>query len=688
VRRLPLFTLVLWAAASTARADEGMWTFNNFPTDAVQKKYGFRATPEWLDSVRLASARLAGGCSASFVSPDGLVMTNHHCARECLEQLSTAKRNYARDGFYARTQPEEPRCPTMEVNRLTQIRDVTQDVQQATQGLEGEKFEQAQRAVFARLEGQCATSADLRCEVVTLYQGGRYDLYQYQRMQDVRLVFAPETAIAFFGGDPDNFEFPRYDFDVSFVRVYQDGKPARIDPYFRWSKEGAKAGQLTFVSGNPGNTSRLDTTAQLAYQRDFALPERLMWLGELRGQLQVFSQRGPEFARTAEGLLFGVENSYKALRGRRAALVDEKFWTQLVNRERELRSKVDANAQMKQQYGGAWDAIAQAQEKLKPLRKELRMLEQGAGTGSQLFGYARTLVRVADEQKKPNEQRLPEFTESNKPAVEQELTSPAPVYPALEQLVLTFYLTKLREELSPDSPVVKQVLGKDSPEAVAKRVVLGSQLGTVAARKKLYAGGAESVAASKDPMIVLARTLDGPARAIRQKFENEVESVLKRNSELIGRARFAVYGTNIYPDATFTPRLSYGSVQGYVHDGKKVEPFTYFAGLYERATGEDPFKLPPSWVKAKPKLEPKTPMNYVTTNDIIGGNSGSPVINQDREIVGIIFDGNIQSLGGDYGFDESVNRAVAVHSEGLREGLGKVYGAERLLKELGLTPAP
>ncbi|MBJ6759597.1 S46 family peptidase [Myxococcaceae bacterium JPH2] len=684
--RRPLLLVLIPLVAATARADEGMWTFNNFPTEAVQKKYGFQATPEWLGQVRLASARLAGGCSGSFVSPQGLVMTNHHCARECIEQLSTAKRDYTRDGFLARTLADERRCPTMEVNRLLEIRDVTQDVQQATRGLEGEKFEQAQRAVFAKLEGECAQSAALRCEVVTLYQGGRYDLYKYQRMQDVRLVFAPEEGIAFFGGDPDNFEFPRYDFDTSFVRVYEDGKPARTEPYFRWSPHGVKEGQLTFVSGNPGSTSRLDTLAELAYQRDFALPERLFWLAELRGQLTQFARRGPEFARTSEGLLFGVENSYKALRGRRAALVDERFWEQLAQRERELRDKVNANPQWKQQYGGAWDAIAQAQDKLRPMRKPLRMLEQGAGSGSDLFAHARALVRATEEQKKPNEQRLREYTESKRPALEQELMSTAPVHPQVEELTLAFYLSKLREELSPDSPVVRQVLGNEAPEAMAARLVKGTRLGSPEVRKQLYEGGAAAVAASKDPMIVLARELDGPAREVRRTYENEVESVLKRNSELIGQARFAVYGTRIYPDATFTPRLSYGSVQGYTEDGKQVAPFTDVAGLYARATGQPPFKLPPSWVKAKPTLNPKTPMNYVTTNDIIGGNSGSPVINQDLQIVGLVFDGNIQSLGGDYGFDAAVNRTVAVDSEILAEGLAKVYGAQRLVKELGISP--
>ncbi|WP_233595995.1 MULTISPECIES: S46 family peptidase [Corallococcus] len=677
--------LAALAAPLFARADEGMWTFNHFPSDAVAKKYGFKPTQAWLDTVRLGSARLTEGCSGSFVSPDGLVMTNHHCAHNCIAQLSTAKKDLSKDGFVARTPADEPRCPTMEVNRLTDIRDVTKDVQGATQGLQGEAFEDAQRAVFARLETACATRDDLRCEVVTLYQGGRYDLYTYERMQDVRLVFAPETAIAAFGGDPDNFEFPRYDLDVSFMRVYRDGKPARTEPYFRWSKGGPKDGAVTFVPGNPGSTSRMNTLAQLAYQRDHSLPENLFWRSELRGRLQEFARRGPEFARMSEERLFELENAIKSMKGGREALVEPAFWAQLSDNERALRAKVGQDAKLQQQYGDAWDASAKAMDTLKTFRRELRMLEQVAGMGSQLFDVAATLVRATEEAGKPNEQRLPEFSEANRPATEQFLFNPAPMYPALEELVLGFYLTRLREDLSPDHPAVKAVLGKDSPEVVAKRAVRGSQLQTVAVRRKLLAGGTAAIAASKDPMVILARTLDGPAREVRKRYENEVAAVLKRNGERIGHARFDLYGTAVAPDATFTPRLSYGSVQGYTANGKQVAPFTTVAGLYMRATGQEPFKLPPSWLRAKAKLPPETPLNFVTSNDIVGGNSGSPILDAQAEIVGLAFDGNIQSLGGDYGFDAAVNRAVAVDSRGIEAALRQVYGAERLLKELGLS---
>ncbi|MFY0569637.1 S46 family peptidase [Archangium lansingense] len=679
-RLLPILFLL---TAGLARADEGMWTFNNFPSDLVKARYGFAPSQEWLTKVRLSSARIAGGCSASFVSPTGLVMTNHHCVRDCVQQLSTPQRDFIVKGFYATTAPQERACPGMEVNKLTEITDVTDAMTKATQGKEGAAFRDAQRAEIARLEKECATAPDVRCDVVTLYQGGMYNLYKYQRFQDVRLVFAPEEAIAFFGGDPDNFEFPRYDYDVSFVRVYQDGKPAKMDNWLRWSSKGAQPGELTFVAGHPGGTSRLLTGEQLRYQRDYALPERLFQLAQLRGLLDEFQQRGPEFTRISNSLKFGVENAYKAMVGRREALVDRDFFAKKLDEEQKLRDWVKADPERQKRYGQAWDNIARATDTLRTMRIRLRLLEQGAGTGSDLFGYARMLARSADERSKPNELRLEEFAEARKPELEQQLFSPAPVYPKLEEALLTFYLTKLREQLGPDEPVVKQVLGKQSPQALARKLLSGTRLASPQVRRQLYQGGPESLRASKDPMLELIRTLDGEARAIRKRYEEEVESVIDKNGELIARARFEAYGTSIYPDATFTLRLSFGQVKGYPDEGKMVEPFTRLAGLYERATGEDPFRLPPSWLQAKPRLDLQTPFNFVSSNDIIGGNSGSPIFNKDAEIVGIVFDGNIQSLGGEYGFDESVNRTVSVHSQGLLEGLRKVYNARRLLEELG-----
>lgn len=684
-----IVALALALAAGPALADEGMWTYDIFPSAKVQEAYGFAPTRAWLDEARLASARLANGCSASFVSPEGLVLTNHHCVHACVEHLSTAERDLVERGYLARSRAEELRCPAMEVNQLAKITDVTDRIARATKGKEGKAYAEALQAEIARLEKGCAKSDRVRCDVVTLYGGGQYHLYEYRRFQDVRLVFAPELASAFFGGDPDNFTFPRYNFDVAFLRVWEDGKPAKTRNWFRWSEKGAQEGELVFVSGHPGRTSRLLTVSQLEFERDVALPERLLYLAELRGILLEFGRRGPEQKRIALTDLFAVENSLKALRGRHEALLDPALFGQLAGRERELRRWVEQEPERKAAWGTAWDEIAEAQGRLRNLYDEYlyaegtgRVLRQPRGIMGDLFALARGLVRAAEERSKPDEKRLREFTDANLPALEAQLFSEAPIYPELEYVKLSFSLRKLREELGTDHPFVRKVLGKHAPEDLARQLVEGTKLADVSFRRSLYAGGAEAIAASTDPMIVLARTVDPDARAVRARYEQEVDAVQQRAGQQIARARFAALGTSTYPDATFTLRLSYGAVEGYEEKGERIAPITRVAGLYERATGSDPYALPPSWLRAKEKLDLDTPMNFASTNDIIGGNSGSPVINRNHEIVGLVFDGNIQSLGGEYGFDPATNRAVSVHSQVILEALDKVYGADSLLQEI------
>ena len=682
-----LLFLASLIGAAPALADEGMWTYNNFPAAKVKEKYGFEPTQEWLDKVRLASAKFGGGCSSSFVSPDGLVMTNHHCARGCIQQLSTAKKDFIANGFYAKTQAEELQCPALEVSQLVEITDVTEQLNTATKGLTGKAYSDTLKAEMARLEKACTTGANVRCDVVTLYQGGKYNLYKYERYQDVRLAFAPEHAIAFFGGDPDNFEFPRYDLDVTFVRAYKDGKPAKTPNYFKWSDKGAQEGELTFVTGHPGRTSRGLTVAQLEYLRDVGLPKQLFRFSEIRGLVSEFQNRGAEQKRISSNLLFGVENGLKATKGKHEQLVDKAFFAQKVAAEQELRKKVDADPKMKAKYGAAWDEIARAQDTYRNMRKEYESIE--GGFNSQLYGVARTLVRASEELTKPDTERLRGFNDANLPGLKNQLLSKAPIYPELEIAQLTFSLTKLREELGPDHPFVKKVLGKESPAALATRVVKGSKLTDPKVREQLFTGGKKAIEASKDSMIQLAALVDPDARAIRKTYEEQVEAVIRKNSELVAQAKFEVYGTGIYPDATGTLRLSFGSVKGYMEDGKQVAPITAMGDTFARHTGEEPFALPKSWLAAQKDLTATTPMNFVTTNDIIGGNSGSPVINKNAEVVGLVFDGNIQSLGGDYGFDESVNRTVSVHSDALIESLRKIYKADRILEELrpGSVPA-
>lgn len=669
-------------AAPLPAAAGGMWLFNDFPTERVKKQFGFTATKEWLDHVRLSSVRLAGGCSGSVVSPSGLVMTNHHCAERCIEQLSTGKKDFVKAGFYAKTDKDEVKCPEIEANQLVEITDVTAQVEGATKGKSGAEFNDAQKAEMSRLEKACATSDKVRCDVVSLYHGGRYHLYKYKRFQDVRLVFAPEQSIAFFGGDPDNFMFPRYDLDVSFLRIYEDDKPAKAEHFLAWSRDGAKAGDLAFTSGHPARTSRELTVAQLEYMRDVSLPALLLRLSFERGMLTQYSARGAEQARVAKGALFYVENAIKALKNQHAALGDPAVVHAKVAEERALRAWVDADPRRKAAWGAAWSTIEKAQAQARILREAYSTIEQGHGFESDLFERARGLVRLAEEKTKPNDQRLREYIDSKLPALKQRLLSTAPVYDEFETLKLASSLTYLREQLGTDHPFVKKVLGKETPGDVAARLVKGSKLGDPKVRKELFEGGQATIDASKDTMIVFAKLVDADARAIRKAYEDTVEAPVKTASELTAKARFAAYGTAQAPDATFTLRLSVGVVKGWDEGGKAVDPITTFGGAFDRATGKDPYALPDSWLSAKSKLDLATPFNFCTTNDIVGGNSGSPVVNQRGEVVGLVFDGNIHSLGGDYLFDETKNRAVAVHSRALTHALDKVYGAARILGEL------
>ena len=680
MKRLLLVTLLL--APVLARADEGMWTFNNFPKAAVEKAYGFKVTDAWLDHVRLSSARLAQGCSASFVSARGLTMTNHHCAHSCIEQLSTKEKDFVKSGFYARTIADEVKCPELEVNQLVAITDVTSRMKLATAGKSGRDFFTAQRGAQAAIEKECQTAETLRCEVVSLYRGGIYNLYRYQRFQDVRLVFAPEFAIAFFGGDPDNFMFPRYDLDVAFVRVYQDGQPARMKNWFPWSPAGARDGELTFVSGNPGGTNRKLTVAQLEYQRDTALPERLVALAEQRGRLGEYAHRGAEQARHSNASLFYVENSLKALTGRLEALQEKSFFESKVKAEADFKAALAADPEKARTYLPAFDAVARAVADQKKLRWQLEFKERVKDV--ELLALARHLVRGVVERAKPNAERLREYSDAALPQLTQALFSPAPIHPEFEVFELTHHFTKMREKLGPDDPFVKKVLGQKSPAELAEELVKGTRLADVAVRRKIWDGGpaALGAAAATDPMLAFVKSIDEDARAVRKVYEDTIQPVLVKNQELIAQAHFAIEGTSAYPDATFTPRLSYGAVKGYEVDGKQVPPFTTMGGAFERATGREPFALPKTWLDARAKIDPRTPFDLVSTNDIIGGNSGSPLVNARGEIVGLVFDGNIQSLGGDYGFDPAVNRTVSVHSAALIEALDKIYGAARLVDEL------
>ena len=683
ILRCLTFTIALLAvAASAARADEGMWTFDNFPVAKVQQAYGVTPSPAFLDRVRKASLRIAGGCSASFISPSGLVMTNHHCVVECVEQLSTPQQNYVQSGFYAKRQDDEKTCPDFELDQLTQIEDITAKIQSATAGKTGDASNVALRAAEAAAQGTCGKDPVVRCDVVSLYHGGVYDLYRYHRYTDVRLAFAPEFAVAQFGGDPDNFNFPRFDFDIGVVRAYEHGKAAVTPDYLRWSANGSKSGDLVFVSGNPGSTSRELTNAQLAYVRDVQLPATIPQLAEYRGILEEFQKRGPEQQREANETRFYVENSYKAYLGQQRALDDPAFFATKVAAEQKLRAAVAAKPELQSAAGSAWDEIGRIQVLRQQLAPRYNAIN-GYIFHSGLFGYARELVEAGAERKKPNGQRLPEYSDQALVALQQELIAPVPIYPDLEEATLGFGLTHAREIVGTDDPVAKILLGKEAPNALAQRLVAGTKLADPAVRKALYDGGQAAIDASTDPMIVYAKRIDHEARAIRKDYEARIDAPSRAAAERIAKARFAVYGTSVDPDATFTARLSYGSVKGFEDaTGTQVPPYTTMAGLFARATGAPPYALPQSWLAAKPALNPATPMNVSTTNDIIGGNSGSPLVDKSGDVVGLIFDGNIFSLGGDFGYEPVRNRAVAVDSRALLSGLRTVYHADRLTSEI------
>ncbi|MES2896313.1 MAG: S46 family peptidase [Pseudomonadota bacterium] len=672
----------LLAATSPALADEGMWTFDKFPTAKVNAAYGLKLDQKWLNRVQAASVRLTSGCSASLVSKSGLVLTNHHCVVECVQDLSSEKTDYVKDGFAAVNQAEERKCPGMQAEILTSITDLTKDVQAATAGKTGQDFVRARDAAMADAEqAGCGSDPLFRCQVVSLYRGGQFKLYKFRKYADVRLVFAPEFTAAFFGGDPDNFNFPRYNFDIGFLRLYQDNRPVVTPQHLTWATRAPKEGEPTFVSGNPGSTERLLTVAQLETLRDLAIPVGQLQRSEIRGRLARFSEEGAEHKRIATDPLFEVENAFKVFFGRQFVLNDRAFMDAQRAQEAELKSKVAADPALAADIGDPWSEIAKAQEAYANNYLRHRQIE-GGPTYSNLYDYAETLVRAAQDRGKPAAERLAEYADVRLPLIEKQLLDNKPIDPELEELYLGFWLSKTREYLTADDDAVKALLGKESPEGLAARAVKGSKLADPAVREALWDGGLAALEASDDPIIELVLRNDPAARAVRKVWETEVAAPTDRAAERIARARFAAYGDAVYPDATFTLRLSYGKVAGWTHRGTAFPATTNFAGLYERATGAEPFELAPRWIEAKDKVNPDTVYNFVTTNDVIGGNSGSPVVSAKGEVLGAAFDGNIHSLGGAYGYDGTINRTVVVATSAATEALAKVYGQTNLVKEL------
>lgn len=675
-----LGTAALSLASSPALADEGMWTFDHFPIAAVNAKYGTAIDQAWLDHVRAAAVRLSTGCSASVVSGSALVLTNNHCVAECAQNLSSKANDYYTFGYTAKARQEERKCAGMQAEILTAITDVTAQMQAAGSGLAGEALVKARTAASSTIEkSACADDPKFRCQVVDLYHGGQFKLYKYRKYSDVRLVFSPGVETAFFGGDPDNFNFPRYDLDSAFVRLYENGKPVATPDHLKWNASAPVAGEPVFVAGNPGGTDRQLTVAQLETQRDLQIPMTLVQFSELRGRLIRFSEESAENKRIAQDLLFGLENSYKVYFGRLFALNTGDLMRQKSADQAKLAAKAPTLG-LGADFGDPWATIAGAQNDYRALYLPYRLVE-GGPIGSDLFGYAKALVRAAAERQKPSAERLPGYSDSQLPLLEKQILDTKPVESKLEQQLLEFWLSKAREYLTADSDYTHLLLGRDSPEDLSAALAK-SKLGDPAVRKALWNGGEAAVQASTDPMIRFMLRVDPAARKLRSQWDNRVTGPITAASEKIAKARFAAYGDQVYPDATFTLRLSYGKIDGWTYNGTSVPPFTYFKGLYERATGKAPFKLDPRWLAARRSLNPDTVFNISTTNDIIGGNSGSPLINGKGEVIGAVFDGNIHSLGGNYGYDPAINRAVSVSAAAVSEALRKVYHADALADEL------
>ncbi|HJW72960.1 MAG TPA: S46 family peptidase [Geothrix sp.] len=688
VPTLALSVLALALVGSVLRAEEGMWTFDNLPTKKIQAKYGWAPDQAWLDHVRLSSLRFPGG-SGSFVSKDGLVLTNHHVGRGWIQRVSSKDADYVQNGFSAATREQEIKVPGLEVMTLMGMENITDRLAKAVKaGLPEKQARKARETEIEKIKKEMQDKSGLICEHVDLYQGGEHWIYSYKKHTDVRLVFAPEQQIAFFGGDHDNFTFPRHNLDFSIFRVYEDGKPYQPKDFLHWTQGGLKAGDLTFVTGHPGRTSRQDTLAQMIYSRDYAIPMRLEFFERRKAAMVDYAKLSPEAARQVNTQIFGIENGIKATTGYWSGLKDVEAMKRIAAAEKELRAKVAKDPKLAAEVGPSWAKIEAATKVAQQMAKE----SMNVGTaGSTLLGYGLSLVRLADEEALPSEKRLPEYSDANLPTVKRRLGIPSPYYKEQEIFMFTRGLEDAARELGAQHPFVKAMLGGKPAAEVAKAAVEGSRLSEPEARTALMAGGKKAIAESKDPMILLARKLDPIVRSLRKKQEDQVASVITEHGMRIAKARFAVFGKNTYPDATFTLRLSYGPVAEYKANGTLIQPFTTFGGLFDRYDGwggnatrayNGDWALPQRWVDKRGALDASVPFNFAHKVDIIGGNSGSPVIDKKGELVGLIFDGNIESLPGNYFYDEAVNRGVSVDARAIVHALDKVYGATSLVNEL------
>ncbi len=668
-------------------ADEGMWPLHNLPTQAIAETYGAVIDETITDRLQRATTRIEGGCTGSFVSPDGLILTNHHCIRRCLTENSSEANDLHKDGFLAGSRDEEKRCASEQVSVLLETEEITAKIQAAVDGLSQEEANEVRKSTLTALEKSCLDDAPAsinQCESVTLYNGGQYFLYKYRRYDDIRLAFAPESAIAAFGGDPDNFNFPRWCLDMALLRAYEDGEPAQSPAYLKWRRSGANDGDAAFITGHPGSTQRLKTVAELDFLRAVSLPEWLERNAELRGRITQFAELGDEQTRVVRQMQQGLENGLKVVRNRQSSLLNDSVFSELRAREAELRDSVRDSESLSARFGDPWADVELAMSEYRDFYDRYLFIENNAGFSSILFGYARALVRSAIEREKPVAKRLRAYTGDRLEKLELRMIAPRPISKDLDALRLGFSLSKMREKFGPDDFFIKLVLGQQAPGKLAARLVDVTTLDDPEVRKSLWEGGLAAVESSDDPLIQLALAIEPEARLLLKRYEDRVEAPVKRAGEKIAAARFERYGTDIYPDATFSLRLSFGAVEGWEEKGEAVAPFTTLEALYPRVTDDFPFALPSSWQKTD--IPPATKFNFVLTTDIIGGNSGSPVTNAAGELIGLAFDGNIHSIAGAYFYDRTLNRTVSVHPEIMLGALETVYGADELVAELEIVP--
>ena len=676
---LLLLSGIMMQTSNYAKADEGMWLFNDLPTKLLKERYGFEPSKEWAEHLMKSCVRFNVGGSASFISSTGLVLTNHHVGSDTLYKLSTPERNILDVGFLAHSNDQELKAPDLELNQLVNIKDVTAEIKgSVTDDMTTAQAVAARRAIIAKMEKAALDETGLKSTVTTLYGGGRYHLYQYKKYTDVRLVWAPETAIAFFGGDADNFEYPRYCLDACIFRVYENDKPAKIEHFLKWSETGPKENDVVFVSGNPGRTSRIFTMDAIRFQRDLSLPYIMNSLRRQEILLQQYGLRGTEQTRRARDDMFGVQNSRKARLGMLAGLQDPQVLSDKAAAEKELLAAINADPKL-QPLASAWQTISET------TAKRAELLGKGSAVNSQLFGIALELVQMAEEDLKPSGERLPQFADAGRESLLQQLYSEAPIYLDLDQVLLADSIAKTLEQRGFEDPLSQEILAGKGPADRAAELIGGTELLSVETRKKITAGGIDAIHNSKDPMIQLAKIINPEVRRIRT-ITDQLDEQDKQAYAKIAEARFAVEGTSAYPDATFTLRLAFGPVKSYEQDGQQIPAWTNIGGAFEhekKHQGQTDYVLPASWKKVEASLTKATPFNFVSTADIIGGNSGSPVVNRAGELVGLIFDGNVQSLSGNYVYTDKQARSVSVHSSAIREALQTVYGADGIVRELG-----